>query len=316
MRKLRIVIITQGVSFIVEPLLNSADEVVGIVESAPRNYNPVARVSWTEQLKRMYHRLRGVDSLEQFAGRQNIPYVLLDKTNHEQVAELVKKWQPDLIVVHSMSQLLRRSIFGIPRLGTINIHPASLPAYRGPNPTLWMYYDMELNPGVTVHYIDEGEDTGDIIRQDTFAMTLGMTMVERQVKEHELALRLLVESIDQLKNGTVKPRKQPKESPTSRARNITAAEAAELIPWQEWSVERVWHFLRGEGAFYPFIQQPEGWYRGQKWQYANYARSDETHKTGTLYKENGKYYLACKNGRVELVIDFSWKRFLRGVINI
>ena len=311
MKKIRIVIITQGLSFIVKPMLNSGDEVVGIVESASRNYNPVIRASCMEKLKTIYHRLCGIDSLEQFAKRQHVPYVMLDKTNHEQVAEVVRKWQPDLIVVYSMSQLLRQSIFSIPRLGTINVHPSKLPAYRGPNPTLWMYYDMELNPGVTVHYIDEWEDTGDIIKQGTFAMTLGMSMEKRQVKEHELALRLLAEAIEQLKSNTAKPCKQPKESPTPRARNITVAEAADFIPWKDWNVERVWHFLRGEGDIYPFIQQPKGWRKGQKWLYESYVYFNEVHKAGSIYEENSKYYLACKDGRIELVRDFSWKRFLK-----
>lgn len=80
----------------------------------------------------------------------------------------VKSLSPDLIVVYSMSQLLKENIYSIPRFGTINLHPSYLPEYRGPNPIFWMYYNMEKQGGVTVHYIDQGEDTGNIILQKRY----------------------------------------------------------------------------------------------------------------------------------------------------
>jgi methionyl-tRNA formyltransferase len=52
--------------------------------------------------------------LQHFAKRQDVPYIMLTKTNHDVVEKCVREWKPDLIVVSSMSQLLRRSIFDIP----------------------------------------------------------------------------------------------------------------------------------------------------------------------------------------------------------
>lgn len=315
-KKLRIVIITQGLSFIVEPLFSSDDDVVGIVESAPRNYVPDAGRSLKTEIKNLFHKYRWRESLQHFAKRQNVPYILLTKNNHDAVEKCVREWNPDLIVVSSMSQLLRRSIFDIPPLGTINIHPAKLPAYRGPNPTLWMYYDMELNPAVTVHYIDDGEDTGDIIEQDTFPLPIGATKSEYLSREYELALKLLNKAIARLRLGTVEEIKQPKDSPTVRARNITAEEAGGFIPWDKWSVEHVWHFLRGEGDSYPFICQPKGLYKGQLWQYVNYKKKEELHTAGKIYQKASKYYLACKDGQIELDIKFSIKRFLKLILGL
>lgn len=311
MSKLRIVIITQGISFIVQPLLESSDDIVGIVESAPRNYSKVAKETLFSKVKTCYQLIKGDKSLKNFAKEYEIPYILLDKGNHEQVAELVRKWFPDLIVVYSMSQLLRRSIFCIPALGTINIHPAKLPAYRGPNPILWMYHDMEMNPGVTIHYIDEGEDTGDIIEQGTFPISLGMLAADWQKREQSLALKLLFKAIENLKNGTSISQKQPVESPTIRARNITPEEALHFISWSEWGVERVWHFLRGEGQNYSYITPPLGLYRGQIWHYSSYIKMQEHNKPGTIYKKKGIYFLACKDGCIELSVSFSIKQFLK-----
>ncbi len=63
----------------------------------------------------------------------------------------VKDKKPDVIVVYSMSQLLKEYIFSILKYGTIDLHPALLPSYRGPNPHFWMYHDGIKEGGVTVH---------------------------------------------------------------------------------------------------------------------------------------------------------------------
>lgn len=170
-KRLRIVIITMGLSCIVKPLVESRDEVVGIVECAPRN------VGKGGLLREFFDFFKNVIKWRMnskgYAKQNRISYVLLDRNNHDDVSEIIKGLNLDSIVVFSMSQLLRKNIFFIPRLGTIHLHPSLLPAYRGPDPATWQYADMVLHPGVTVHYIDEGEDTGDILAQSVFEISLG-----------------------------------------------------------------------------------------------------------------------------------------------
>ncbi|MGI6455390.1 MAG: formyltransferase family protein [bacterium] len=89
---------------------------------------------------------------------------------------LLERWvrekNPDFICVKSMSQLLKENIFSIPKYGTINLHPSILPNYRGPNPLFWTMFNQECESGMTVHYINKGEDTGDILRQYTIKMRM------------------------------------------------------------------------------------------------------------------------------------------------
>ncbi|WP_281085258.1 formyltransferase family protein, partial [Methanosarcina acetivorans] len=75
----------------------------------------------------------------------------------------IRNLEPDLIVVFSMSHLLKENVFNVPSYGTVNIHYSYLPEYGGPNPLFWQYYDYILDPGVTLHYVDKGEDTGNVI---------------------------------------------------------------------------------------------------------------------------------------------------------
>jgi methionyl-tRNA formyltransferase len=74
-------------------------------------------------------------------------------------------YHPDLLVVYGFNWILPPDVFGMPRLGTINIHPSLLPRYRGPAPVLWAIRNGDAEIGVTIHRIDEGVDTGPILAQ-------------------------------------------------------------------------------------------------------------------------------------------------------
>ena len=73
--------------------------------------------------------------------------------------------QPDVIVVAEYGQILPRCILDIPPCGVINVHPSMLPKYRGAAPIHRAIINGEKHTGVTIMLLDEGEDTGDIIRQ-------------------------------------------------------------------------------------------------------------------------------------------------------
>lgn len=82
-------------------------------------------------------------------------------------SEEIAKLNPDIIFSIYYRRLLPKEMLEIPHMGSINLHPAVLPKDRGPNPTLWMILRGEKFAGATLHYIDEGMDTGDIIDQYT-----------------------------------------------------------------------------------------------------------------------------------------------------
>lgn len=228
----------------------------------------------------------------------------------------LREKKPDLIVVFSMSQLLKKSMFSIPRLGTINLHPSFLPEYRGPNPDVWQYINMEENPGATVHYIDEDEDTGDIIFQDRIHIPLGTKSPERlDALIGDLGVSLVLKALDAIEAGEAPRIQQPAESPNSRARNITIDEHKQIIDWENWPVERVWHVLRGTELWLNALPQPAGIFRGQRWSIGNFdSCSRGTDIPGKLYKVNGRRYVAAVDGRIFLSLDFCIKRMILGFV--
>ena len=83
----------------------------------------------------------------------------------------LRAFAPDLILSLLSKEILSESLIRLPRLGAINVHPAPLPKYRGVSPTFWALVNREHSFGATVHALDVGIDTGDIIGQAHFSIT-------------------------------------------------------------------------------------------------------------------------------------------------
>lgn len=77
--------------------------------------------------------------------------------------EPLKKLDIDLIVTCAFGQILPREILELPKYGAINVHASILPKYRGSAPIQWALLNGDKTTGVTIMYMDEGMDTGDII---------------------------------------------------------------------------------------------------------------------------------------------------------
>ena len=80
-----------------------------------------------------------------------------------QHAEQIRELRPDLVLVVGFSQIIPRSILDIPPLGVIGFHSAVLPGRRGSSPLIWAMIDGLRESGITMFYIDDGIDTGDVI---------------------------------------------------------------------------------------------------------------------------------------------------------
>ncbi|HFQ5220652.1 TPA: methionyl-tRNA formyltransferase [Vibrio vulnificus] len=309
-KNMKVVIVTQGISRIVMPVLNSDFNTVGIIESAPRPKN--------SKVYSLYRSVKGyIGNLARLSKKRGIPYYYLQGKVDGRVIDWVKQQQPDLMVVFSMSQLLPESLFNLPKYGTINLHPSYLPEYRGPLPDYWQYRNMEMNPGVTVHYIDKGEDTGSILEQARVPIELGISSpdwLDRVVGD--VGVKLLIKAMTGIVNGTATAKAQPKESPTPRARKLDKAEHHEQIDWKNWDVDRIWHVLRGTQIWLNAIEQPTGLKKGQRWNIGKFIEADTTsYEVSRVTKINGDDVLICRNGLIYLSVDFSVKSFLKSWIS-
>jgi methionyl-tRNA formyltransferase len=286
------------------PFLNSKHTVAGIIEAAPRNKRGQENrihIPWRKTLRKLTKKYR-------------IPYYYMDNGSDTALQQWVQDIMPDIIVVYSMSQLLKENIFALPRYGTINLHPSYLPEYRGPNPDFWAYYHKELHPGVTVHYIDQGEDTGDIIFQERYDVPLGATSSDmRNIAINEIGVKLLFRAIDAIANGSAPRIAQPHDSPTRRAENIKPIDHKNIIDWNNWQIERIWHILRGTESWLNALEQPQGIYKGQRWEIRDFIKYGD-YNYGTIYKKSNETVIACRDGQIMIKIRFRIKLFIKQIL--
>ena len=108
------------------------------------------------------------NTLYQFAKDYHIDYLKHSNINSREFIDVVSKYNCDLFVSMSFNQIFKREIINLPKLKTINCHAGKLPFYRGRNILNWALINDEKEFGITVHFIDEGIDTGDIILQKVY----------------------------------------------------------------------------------------------------------------------------------------------------
>lgn len=81
------------------------------------------------------------------------------------LALALESYRLDLVIVFGFAWKIPQAVLAIPRLGVMNVHVSMLPKYRGPAPLLWAIRNGDTTGGVTVHWMDEGFDTGNILAQ-------------------------------------------------------------------------------------------------------------------------------------------------------
>ena len=97
-----------------------------------------------------------------------VPVYQPQRIRHE--AALVQELRPDVAVVMAYGQILPRAVLEAPRLGCLNLHASLLPKYRGAAPIQAAILAGDAESGVTVMYMDEGLDTGDILLHETLPL--------------------------------------------------------------------------------------------------------------------------------------------------
>lgn len=134
----------------------------------------------------------------------SVPSYKVDNINDKFVYDKVMELAPDLIVVLGTS-IIKPPLIKVPAKGMINLHMGITPEYRGSKGEFWALYNNEPDKvGVTVHYIDEGIDTGNIILQGTVEVTSLDNERTLRCKNIKKGAELLIQSIHQIGNGTTK----------------------------------------------------------------------------------------------------------------
>jgi methionyl-tRNA formyltransferase len=140
--------------------------------------------------------------LVELAAKRGIPVLLPAAVNMPESLAEIGNFKADLHVSMSYDQILRNEILALPPRGTLNCHAGALPFYRGRNPLTWALINGEKEFGITVHWVDLGIDTGDIVRQIKVPIGAADTYATLLKTAEELCADTLVKAISDVYHGT------------------------------------------------------------------------------------------------------------------
>ena len=106
------------------------------------------------------------NELEKYANERNIPFYKVENYHSEDAINLLKNADADLGILYG-TNIVKETVFLVPKLGSINIHQGLAPLYRGGPTVFWELFNDEKQVGITVHFVAAKVDTGDIILQKT-----------------------------------------------------------------------------------------------------------------------------------------------------
>ena len=188
-------------------------------------------------------------AIKQVALSNGIPIAQPDDVNAEENLALVRRADPEAIVVVAFGQILRKPLLSLPPKGCLNLHASLLPRYRGAAPIHRALINGDRVTGVTTLYMTEAMDAGDIILSREVAIADDDTVETLSSRLAAIGATLLCETLRMVAEGNA-PRSPQKETEASFAPKVTKEEAH--IRWQS-NTEAVRNLVRGTnphpGAF-------------------------------------------------------------------
>ena len=149
----------------------------------------------------------GYMSVLDYCCNRKIP-VINPKSVTDDIVKTVLDIEPDIILSIYYRKILPQSLIDCPKFGCINIHPSILPYYRGPVPTAWAIENGEKEFGITIHYMDDSLDTGDILIQKVHPILDDETGYELYTRAMVLGANLFINNYDDIVSGKIEARPQ------------------------------------------------------------------------------------------------------------
>jgi methionyl-tRNA formyltransferase len=175
----------------------------------------------------------------------SVPVFQPARIRDEEAVEQIRALEPDVIVVMAYGQILPQPVLEIPRIACLNLHASLLPQYRGAAPIQAAIAAGDAETGITVIYMDEGLDTGDILLQTKLAISAHETGGSLHDRLAQLGPGALLGALDQLAKNNA-PRTPQDSARATSAPKLTRAHGK--IDWSE-SAEAIERKIR---AFDPW----------------------------------------------------------------
>lgn len=183
--------------------------------------------------------------VKEYALEHDIPVYQPKSVRTDETLDLIREMNPDLIVVVAYGKILPQELIDIPKLGVINVHSSLLPKYRGAAPIHAAIIHGEEESGVTIMYIAEELDAGDIIMTGKTPITEEDTLATLHDRLMGIGATTLLEAVNKIGDGTA-PR-TPQDHEKATFVKPFKKEDCE-IKWGD-TKENIFNFVRGMNPF-------------------------------------------------------------------
>lgn len=156
-------------------------------------------------------RPQAIEFLSNFARRNRIKLLIQSDYKTKKYQQFINNFQKlniDLLLCFSYSMIIRKDILKMVNFNAFNIHTSLLPKNRGPNPIQWAIIRGENVTGVTIHYMNENIDSGDIIAQKKIRIDFKDTWVTLRNKISKITDKMVKEHIPNILKGNIKRYRQ------------------------------------------------------------------------------------------------------------
>ncbi|MHB8596267.1 MAG: methionyl-tRNA formyltransferase [Ktedonobacteraceae bacterium] len=285
-------------------LFEKGIEVCAIVLPVPRNSSDNQIAIRRKEPVRMGHASLPVlhsslhNTIIQRAEAQHIPIWEVARLSDSATVDTLRHYAPDMFCVACFSLYIPRVILDIPRYGCLNLHPSRLPANRGPDPLFWTLREGKHQTGVTVHFMDEGMDTGDIVAQTLIDIPDGIRYTQLETQCAVQGGYLLAQAVWDIYRGKVTSFSQ--DEANSEYHPLPSHEDF-VVNVNEWSARHVYNFVRGLATSeepVSLVVDNKTMYVRDATSYSHTFKADGDEKQGGREKEG---WLACKEGWVAVV---------------
>lgn len=200
-------------------------------------------------------------SLEGAAAKHNLQTYFPENVNAPEFLDIAKEFEPDIILSLQFKQILKKELLEIPRLGSLNLHFSLLPKYGGVYPGNWAILNREEKAGVTLHFMDEGVDTGDLIAQKEVLIDNDETARSLYDKSTLVGVTLFKEMYPSIREGKIPRISQDRSKATYYGIKSIDFEKDSKVDWSA-TTKKVYTKIR---AFtFPPYQYPRTFYKGKK----------------------------------------------------
>ena len=192
-------------------------------------YRPIAVVTQPDARAGRGRSLRP-PPIKQLAADHDIPALQPAKLRDRAAIAQIASLRPDLQIVAAYGQLIPTEILDLPSHGSLNVHASLLPRWRGASPISAAILQGDSETGVSIMLVDENEDTGAILRQQSTPINPTENAGELSDQLAQIGARLLLETIPDWLNGAITPIPQVSDRAT-RARRVKKSQGR--IDWQQ-----------------------------------------------------------------------------------